>query len=1457
MFEQSKAAKRRYRDGDFLARYFAGNGIDVGAGPDSLARYAGMFPLMRSVRGWDLPDGDAQLLASVPDASYDFLHASHCLEHMREPASALANWIRVVRPGGHLVITVPDEDLYERGVFPSRFNSDHKWTFTLHKPPGMSWSPCSVNVLDLLAAVSISAEVERVCLLREFFDPASPNQQDQTQLPNAECAIEFVLRKRLPGDPARAAEPGIPAVWAAATVPAAGASFLEGNYSAPLGRSAMQLIETGQGEAAERKALEALLADPADCLALDVLVRRYLGSARYRECVSVLERLVRYTPDSAAAWNNLGCCYAEVRDLARAREAFERSSRCDAAYLPAYAGLAAVHFAQGETAKSEQAYRTILERNPDDLDAQVNLANSLLAQDRAADAAQAVKAPAARLLPDLGAGLPEVLPAPRPAADMVWSSRIDNQPIFESAHARLGMALVAMDRTREGLALLERRLSGAFIPGLDLHRAQRLWRGESLRGKTLMLLWEQGYGDVFQALRHVRWLAGQAGRVVLPADDSCRALFENSFADLGDRVNVVGWRDTIAPFDYYVSMLSLHDRAERAGYPQPLAEGGYLAVDAARRERFTRLRVRENALAVGLVWAGRPELMQDAQRSLPLAEVEKLVAPMKGVRFYSLQVGPRSLESARLAASGVVDWSVNLETFADTAAAMAALDMGVYVDTAAVHLAGALGVESLMLNRFGSEYRWGQGREDSRWYRSVRQLRQESPHDWSKPIAEARRRLAHAAATGGFDAVVPASGAQPACAGEALAAMGRIETYLGARDLPAAREAIDRYEQEHGESARVLCHRGVLEAFAGNTGPAREAFDRALQLQPDYAVAFSNRASVRSESDEQGREDDLLCSVAFSPAFAAGWANLARVTRMGSRPVLAHRHARRAQLLFPADESFRLLRGECALDAGDFADALEQFEVLRDAHPQAAESYANLIPVLGMMGRQTEARAALDRALALDPQHAAALNNGIQLYLRAQKYDDALELARQYALALPGKPGPLVSQALALYNLKRYDEALKALDEALAIDPHNLEGLFTQGTVYERMDRIDESEAALRRALQVKRDYRSMINLAVTLNRQQKYREARALNDEAIAASGERMARELELRMAAFRAQSAKEPFRAEMQTVDLGFGPEWNNALIDLAEGDYRRGFEGYERRLAHQTIPGLSENEQRTMRWRGESLSGKRLLLLPEQGYGDVIQFIRYLPELKRRGAYVLAGGSAPLARLLRHTPGIDEVVPLDQARRPAFDYWSPIMSLAYQLGVAHPGDLLPPMPYIGMPQEISATWALRVRELGDGPKVGLVWAGRKIYPADRLRSIPLAALQRAVERPHVKYISLQVGECAAEAAEWPQMTDWTADLVDFADTAALVSHLDLVIAVDTAVCHLAGALGKPVWMLNRVSTDWRWGPVGESCAWYPSMRIFRQTQMLDWREPLQQVSDAIDSHFGAATGAGLLQP
>ncbi len=193
MKECSKSIARRLATPNFINKYFVGEGLDIGGKPDPLCLYQELFCRMGPVKTWDWEDGDAQYLEGVDDNTYDFVHASHCLEHLRDPKEGLANWIRVLKPNGHLIVTIPDEDLYEQGVFPSTFNLDHKWTFTIFKTK--SWSDHSLNVIDLVRELGAAADLVRLEQLSATYRFDLP-RYDQTLTPVGESGIEFVIRKR-------------------------------------------------------------------------------------------------------------------------------------------------------------------------------------------------------------------------------------------------------------------------------------------------------------------------------------------------------------------------------------------------------------------------------------------------------------------------------------------------------------------------------------------------------------------------------------------------------------------------------------------------------------------------------------------------------------------------------------------------------------------------------------------------------------------------------------------------------------------------------------------------------------------------------------------------------------------------------------------------------------------------------------------------------------------------------------------------------------------------------------------------------------------------------------------------------------------------------------------------------------------------------------------------------------
>jgi hypothetical protein len=265
---------------------------------------------------------------------------------------------------------------------------------------------------------------------------------------------------------------------------------------------------------------------------------------------------------------------------------------------------------------------------------------------------------------------------------------------------------------------------------------------------------------------------------------------------------------------------------------------------------------------------------------------------------------------------------------------------------------------------------------------------------------------------------------------------------------------------------------------------------------------------------------------------------------------------------------------------------------------------------------------------------------------------------------------------------------------------------------------------------------------------------------------------------------------------------------------------------------------------RWDGGDLNGRTVLVHNEQGFGDTIQFIRYLPEVCRRGGKIILACQRELFSLLKGFPGIDHCIANDEPTPPGsvdHQVCCPLLSLPGLLGTTAeniPADI----PYLKADAEKARQWRQRLAG-EERRKIGLAWAGRPNHPNDHNRSLNFSALAPLAEIPDARLINLQLGPAAGQAAEsLLKLTDWTDELKDFSDTAGLIENLDLVITADTAIAHLAGAMGKRVWVLLPFIPDWRWMLKRTDSPWYPTMRLFRQRRIGDWATPIAQVAEAL---------------
>ena len=499
------------------------------------------------------------------------------------------------------------------------------------------------------------------------------------------------------------------------------------------------------------------------------------------------------------------------------------------------------------------------------------------------------------------------------------------------------------------------------------------------------------------------------------------------------------------------------------------------------------------------------------------------------------------------------------------------------------------------------------------------------------------------------------------------------------------------------------------------------------------------------------------------------------------------------------------------------AAALRCFQRAATRQPDNAEVQFGLGAALQELGHPDQALVHYDHAIALRPNDAGTLNNRGSVLHALGRTDDALH---SYDAALALRP----TLAIAHYNrgnlfrhTNRPAEALACYDRAIALQPDLMEAINNRGVALQLLNRHAEALEAHDQALALRpTDADALNNRAAALLALNRHAEARACYDRALAADPE---------MA----------------------GAHVNRAYCLLAQGDFARGWAEQEWRWR---LPNFREarRELPQPRWEGgPEIDGKTILLWPEQGLGDVLQFCRYVPLVAARANVVLEAPQ-PLVRLLCSLSGGGQIIVPGQTP-PQFDLQCPLMSLplAFRTGLATIPDQTPYLE--ANPAEV-AVWRRRLAGL-TGLRVGLVWAGnpRDFDPTfravDQRRSLPLAQLAPLARLRGVDLVSLQKGEAASQARTPPPgmvIHDWTDWLQDFADTAALIEALDLVISVDTSVVHLAGALGKPVWVLNRFDTCWRWLIGREDSPWYPTARLFNQTSPGDWDGVVSRVAAAL---------------
>jgi tetratricopeptide (TPR) repeat protein len=507
------------------------------------------------------------------------------------------------------------------------------------------------------------------------------------------------------------------------------------------------------------------------------------------------------------------------------------------------------------------------------------------------------------------------------------------------------------------------------------------------------------------------------------------------------------------------------------------------------------------------------------------------------------------------------------------------------------------------------------------------------------------------------------------------------------------------------------------------------------------------------------------------------------------------------------------LLGLISYQMRNYDPAISYFRQAAQLNPNYAEAYDNLGTTLKVIGQFDEAIVCFQKAIQANPNYAEAYYNLGNTFIMKGQLDTAITC---YQKALQLNP----SHAISYNNLGNafrekglLDEAITCYRKALLVEPTLADTFNNLGVALQEKGQLDEAFTSYQRAIELKPTYADAYNnMGFSL-------QENGQIDNAIGC------------------------YRKALQLNPYLAGAHGHLSLALLLKGDYDQGWKEYEWRWS--TKEACSRGFSQPL-WDGGDITGLTILLHAEQGMGDTIQFIRYAPLVAQRGAKIIIECQKELTSLFAPITDIGEVISRGDPL-PAFDTHCPLLSLPLVFGTTLE-NIPARIPYISVNPILMQKWHNKIHYDSSELKVGLVWAGSPRYKENRNRSFSLELYSSLGRLKNITFYSLQKGEAARQAENPPDgmnLIDLTQEMNNFSDTAALIENLDLIISADTAVAHLTGALGKPVWTLIPFSPDWRWLLNREDSPWYPTMRLFRQLSIGDWEPVITRIEDELQKY------------
>jgi tetratricopeptide (TPR) repeat protein len=703
--------------------------------------------------------------------------------------------------------------------------------------------------------------------------------------------------------------------------------------------------------------------------------------------------------------------------------------------------------------------------------------------------------------------------------------------------------------------------------------------------------------------------------------------------------------------------------------------------------------------------------------------------------------------------------------------------------------------------------------------------------------------------------------------GNALKRLGR---------LPEAADALRKSValRPDGVPARRLLASVLLETR--NFDEAIEQYTQVMRTVPaDHATLNDRGLAYLARRLPELALADFEAALRLKPEAASTLSNKGIALQQLGRDEEGLRSFEAAERLDPSNPAAQRARAQALFVAGRYADAISLIESALRVAPDFAPSWTLHGEALRMQGQIADALVSYGRALAIDPREWDALVGLAAAHIDAGNFQAAVDAYNEAAPLRPEHAGAYLGRARAARGLGNLPAALYDLDLALKYEPDNIDALTLRAAIRRDLNQPHEALVDCERALAIEpANWNMHNNRGVLLDEMGRSEEAlqsfeRSLElnpnnpdafqnmgtallalgrgSEAVAKYDASLSREpgnVDILNARGAVLVAMRRFDEALQSFDRAVAAQPASAISNfhrafplLSLGRFAEGFEAYEwRRRGERPFVALPRFTQPELA-PGQDVRGKTLLLYSEQGMGDIIHYARFARMFADKGAKVVVATYLPLVRLLETLGKGIEVVP-PQGPAPDFDLTCPMMSAPHKLGLTL--ETLPAQgPYLSPPPLIVDIWRGRMDAL-PGLRVGVAWSGNAQYANDWTRSIPLEKLRAIMDVPGVTFVNAQrdlrpSDEVAFAAAP---IADFRTLLTDFAETAALVSELDVMVTVDTSLAHLAGAMGKPVWLLLSAVSDWRWLENRSDSPWYPSVRLFRQKKLGDWAPVFAEV-------------------